>query len=127
MKIPEKLSQKNIEKLCSLVNAVQINIEPILYGERMNNYGQMVQEECMASIEGNIYEPPENFKVALSYNWDNMPQTLVHECTHIMFPYIDDSVYLTDIDKLEILFWNEPLVRKVARERLIDALGKHKL
>ncbi|KHO52989.1 MAG: hypothetical protein QT05_C0011G0001, partial [archaeon GW2011_AR13] len=65
MKIPEKLSQKNIEKLCSLVNAVQINIEPILYGERMNNYGQMVQEECMASIEGNIYEPPENFKVAL--------------------------------------------------------------
>ena len=120
MKIPKKIPEKEAKKLCEIIG----NIGLIIQEEALQWY-RYVQD---GSTYIDYYDVPgyvnrKEFCAYLGYKFDNMGETFVHECLHLRFPEMSES----NIDALTVPFWNEPSVRKVARERLIDALGKHKL
>ena len=120
MKIPKKIPEEEAKKLCEIIKNIGLIIrEEVIQKHRYVKDGYTYIDYYDAPG----YVNRKEFCAYLGYKFDNMGETFVHECLHLKFPEMSE----VNVERLTLPFWNEPLVRKVARERLIDALGKHKL
>ena len=57
--------------------------------------------------------------IILSYDCDNMGQTLVHEALHVAYPMFKEYM----VEKLEDILWNYKDVKKAAQKKVVEAFG----
>lgn len=67
--------------------------------------------------------PWEGKGIALSYECDNMTETLVHEALHIKFPtYEENKIILLTKE-----FYKNNNIRKTAQKRIVDKLTEYEI
>lgn len=75
-------------------------------------------------VKGLTIDTPWGGKgIALSYECDNMSETLVHESLHIKFPsYEENKIILLTKD-----FYKNDKIRKTAQKRIVDKLTEYEI
>ena len=76
-------------------------------------------------VKGLTMETPLGEKgVALSYECDNMTETLVHECLHVLYPTLSEK----DVVKWTDMYYNTfPDVKRASQKRIVNKLNEYEV